>query len=156
LTGSARWAGADGADFRAATADDLPMITEGERAYMREIEPASLANWERAVERNVALWLANLDRAFVLENDGSPVGYLIWMRTAEVATLITINVAPEQRRHGYGAVLLAKFVADATARGAGELRLGVHRDNPAERLYQRAGFDHVGDDGDYRLYSRRA
>ena len=34
------------------------------------------------------------------------------------------------------------------------LALGVHRDNPARRLYETAGFALTGEDGEYLLFRR--
>ncbi|WP_394769622.1 GNAT family N-acetyltransferase [Lacisediminihabitans sp.] len=67
-----------------------------------------------------------------------------------------MNVSADHRRRGLGARLLRQFHADAARDGATELRLGVHRDNPAQGLYEAAGYRFTGEEGDYLLYSRPA
>ena len=139
-------------DFRVATEADLDLIQAGEHSYMREIEPAHEDDWVRAIDRNRTVWSANLERTHIAAIDGVVVGYAMWMREADAATLITIHVVPERRRLGLGAVLLAKFMTEAKSQGCTELRLGVHRDNPARRLYESAGFTFTGVDDEYLLY----
>jgi GNAT superfamily N-acetyltransferase len=132
---------------------DLTMIEAAEHSYMREVEPAHEADWLRAIDRNRDLWVANLERTYIAEIEGDPIGYAMWTRVDDIATLITIHVVPDRRRLGLGAVLLEKYMAEAQSQGCTELRLGVHRDNPARQLYESAGFTHIGDDDEYLLYA---
>ena len=140
--------------LRAADPTDLPMILRGERQYLQHIEPKSEAGWTAALDRNLELWIANLDRTTVLEANGEPAGYAMWMPRAGGATLVTMHVLEAYRRHGFGARLLKWFADDAAAAGIRRLDLGVHRENPAQLLYERAGYRRTGEDGDYLLYSR--
>jgi ribosomal protein S18 acetylase RimI-like enzyme len=66
---------------------------------------------------------------------------------AEIPEL-TIGVRQEDRGRGVGTVLLATLIAQAGARGHHALSLSVEDGNRARRLYQRAGFDVVGRNGD--------
>jgi ribosomal protein S18 acetylase RimI-like enzyme len=130
------------------------MILRGERLYMSRIEPGSLEAWTGALDRNLALWIDNLDRTLVaVDEDGGAVGYVMWTPSEEHATIVTIHVSPDVRRQGVGRVLLDAAARDAREAGATAVDLGVHRDNPARALYERAGFTRTGDDGDYLLYS---
>ncbi|NBM15148.1 GNAT family N-acetyltransferase [Streptomyces sp. GC420] len=78
------------------------------------------------------------------------------MPTGDTATLVGIHVVPELRRRGFGRRLLDAFAQQARAAGHKALALGVHRDNPALRLYEGAGYRRTGRDGDYILLSRPA
>ncbi|WP_394769620.1 hypothetical protein [Lacisediminihabitans sp.] len=71
---------------RAAGVRDLPAILRAERAYLREMEPASEAGWTLAIDRNLQLWIDNLDRTVMFEHDGTVVGYEMWLREGPVAT----------------------------------------------------------------------
>jgi ribosomal protein S18 acetylase RimI-like enzyme len=142
-----------GLGFRHGTTADLDLIQAAEHSYMREIEPAHEDRWLRAIERNRALWGANLERTYLAEIDGVAAGYAMWVREGDVATLITIHVVPDRRRLGLGAVLLARFMQAAQDQGCAELRLGVHRSNPARPLYESAGFVFIGEDKEYLLYA---
>lgn len=139
---------------RTANAGDLPFIHDGELDYIREREPAQEAAWLGAVERNRALWSANLDRTTVAQFADTPVAYGMWALLDGVATVVTLFVLPAHRGHGLGAALLDAVVHDVRKAGHDVLALGVHRENPARRLYESAGFTAAGEDGDYLLLRR--
>jgi GNAT superfamily N-acetyltransferase len=139
---------------RTANAGDLPFVHDGELAYIREREPAQETAWLRAVERNRALWSANLDRTTVVECAGQPAAYVMWAVLDAVATVVTLYVLPAHRGHGLGAALVEVAVRDARRDGHDVLALGVHRDNPARHLYESAGFSLTGEDDEYLLFRR--
>ncbi len=56
---------------------------------------------------------------------------------------VAIAVRPQARRRGVGAALLAALVEEARAHGVPALSLSVEAENPAVRLYERAGFGRV-------------
>ncbi|MFJ4920295.1 GNAT family N-acetyltransferase [Streptomyces sp. NPDC088725] len=155
--------------LRKARAADLPMIYRGELRYMRDIEPENESGWTAALDRNLALWVDNLDRTVVLEagtggdggsdgdGDGESAGYAMWTATETGrSTLVTIAVTPRLRGRGLGARLLGAFAEAAAASGATTLELGVHRRNPARRLYEREGYAYSHEEGDYFFYTRAA
>jgi ribosomal protein S18 acetylase RimI-like enzyme len=139
---------------RPATTGDLGLLHEGELDYIREREPEQEAAWLGAVDRNRALWTANLSRTTVLEIDGEATGYAMWAVIDGVPTVVTLHVRPAYRRHGLGRVLLDLLTHDVVRSGHDVLALGVHRDNPARRLYEAAGFTADGTDGGYLLFRR--
>jgi ribosomal protein S18 acetylase RimI-like enzyme len=51
-----------------------------------------------------------------------------------------IGVRAQARRKGIGAALIASLLTEAKRQGIRSISLSVERDNPAARLYQRAGF----------------
>lgn len=72
-------------------------------------------------------------------------GFLLGRVIADEAELLTIAVAPEARRQGEGARLLAAFAQAAKARGATTAFLEVAENNAAARaLYARAGWAQAG------------
>ena len=140
--------------LRPATADDLGFLHEGELDYIREREPEQESAWLGAVDRNRALWTANLSRTTVLEVDGAAAGYAMWALIDGVPTVVTLHVRPAHRRHGLGRVLLDLLTDDVARSGHDVLALGVHEDNTARRLHESAGFAAAGTDGDYLLFHR--
>lgn len=106
------------------------------------------------MNRNRQLWAENLARTTVVEAAGTPVGYGMWAALDGVATVVTLHVAPTQRRHGLGRRLLEAVADDARRNGHDVLALGVHPANPARHLYESAGFMPAGADGDYLLFRR--
>jgi ribosomal protein S18 acetylase RimI-like enzyme len=148
MSGTTPWRSRPGA------ADDLDFVREAELDYIREREPDQEQAWLRAVDRNRALWTANLSRTTVLEIDGEAVGYAMWAVVDGVATVVTLHVRPAHRRRGLGRVLLDLLTDDVARSGHAVLALGVHRANPARVLYESAGFTAAGSDGDYLLLRR--
>ena len=80
--------------------------------------------------------------------DEVAIGTLYAMRGPEEFVLIDIVLLPEQRNAGIGAQLVAPLIQQALAAGR-PLKAHVHRDNPAWHLWQRLGFEMVGDEGVY-------
>lgn len=74
-----------------------------------------------------------------------PSGFLIGRCVAGEAELLTVAVAPEERRQGLGAQLVSGFVTEALERGAEVAFLEVAADNaPALALYHAQGFSATG------------
>lgn len=74
-----------------------------------------------------------------------PQGFLLGRTVAGEAELLTLAVAPEYRRQGIAADLLAEFARTALARGARDAFLEVASDNaPAIAAYTRAGWIRAG------------
>ena len=142
--------------IRPASEADLPLVEEAERAYTRDVEPGREAAWTAALDRNRALWRANLTRATVVEVGGAPAGFVVWTPDEGAALVVTVQVLPAFRRRGLGRRLLEECARQAAATGHAEVRLGVHRDNPARALYEAAGFAPTGEDGAYLVYRRTA
>ncbi|HEY6791998.1 MAG TPA: GNAT family N-acetyltransferase [Trebonia sp.] len=141
---------------RCAVPADLPVIFRAERDYIKVIEPGQEAAWTAAIDRHLDLWIANLDRTTILLAGGDVAGFMIWTPAPAyrggAATLVTIQVLPAYRRRGYGRMLLGVFAEQAAAAGYRLLHLDVHKDNPARALYEQAGYQPAGSDGDYLRY----
>lgn len=75
-----------------------------------------------------------------------PGGGMVLARAAGgEAEILALAVAPEGRRQGRGARLLAAAEAEAVRRGAEAIYLEVAESNaPARALYERAGYREVG------------
>ena len=104
------------------------------------------AEWARRLASSADV-RANLP--VVAEARGELVG-LAWGRidpsNPDIATLTQMWVAPTHRGRGVGQSLLKAVIAWATAQNAASLDLGVTcGDNPARRLYERAGFNPLGE-----------
>jgi ribosomal protein S18 acetylase RimI-like enzyme len=144
----------DGVVHRRGRDADLAAIEDAELGYIREREPGQEDAWLAALDRNRALWAADLDRTTVLETGGTTAGYAMWADVDGVATVVTLHVRPGNRRGGLGRLLLDLLTDDVAASGRPVLALGVHRANPARRLHESASFLPAGVDGDYLLYRR--
>ena len=80
-----------------------------------------------------------------LEQDGSLIGLLLIQKTPPDAEILTIAVAPSQRRNGYAQTLLDHAQNLLGGHGVDRLLLDVAADNkPAIAFYARNGFEQDG------------
>lgn len=71
-------------------------------------------------------------------------GFTLSRQVGYEEELLLIAVAPPHRGRGLGWALMARFIAEAEARGSTRLFLEMRAGNPAESLYLRHGFVPVG------------
>ena len=84
-------------------------------------------------------------------------GRQAWCLLPTHAELSTIHVGAEYRRSGVGMALLEAFAVDAARQRFSQLRLSVRPDNPARKMYEKAGFLCTGTCAhDYLAYERHA
>ncbi|WP_254865843.1 GNAT family N-acetyltransferase [Pseudomonas fluorescens] len=126
--------------LRKAVITDLPMIYRGERDYIQRWEPSHEDGWLRQTERHLASWVEHFDRIVLATVDEQFAGYCLWMPEDGRALLCTIGVSAPYRCKGIGAALLKAYTDDARQAGFAHLTLSVREDNPAKRLYEKAGF----------------
>ena len=86
----------------------------------------------------------------VLEQDSRLFGYGVMIIGPEEAHLLTLSIAAESQRKGWGELLLRHFIHSATEQRARSMFLDVRESNhAAARLYERIGFRQVGKRKDY-------
>jgi GNAT superfamily N-acetyltransferase len=117
--------------------------------YWRERLPGSL------VSRYVRGWGRPGDMAVIALEGGFPVG-AAWYRVFdpeepgygyvdERTPELAIAVVPSKRGHGIGDELLKALCEKARASGYERISLSVEPGNPARKLYERHGFEVVGE-----------
>lgn len=100
-----------------------------------------------AQRQHYALAYQNAEHGIVLV-DGRPVGRILVFRTDKEFVLVDIALLPDHRGSGIGTALIQGLLDQATQSGA-QVVLHVDKQNRARRLYQRLGFETIGDDGVY-------
>ncbi|ROR89699.1 ribosomal-protein-alanine N-acetyltransferase [Nocardioides aurantiacus] len=121
-----------GRDADLAAVVDLERVCLGEDAWGEALVAPGLAGGLPTVSYAVAV------TADVV------VGHAVLSAVGDVAELQRIGVAPDRRRHGVAALLLADVVEQAEGAGAERLLLEVREDNaPALALYARHGFEEL-------------
>jgi GNAT superfamily N-acetyltransferase len=91
----------------------------------------------------------------VIVVDGDPAGRLMVMRWHDEILIVDIALLPAHRSRGIGTRVLEAIIEEAADAGS-KLTIHVERMNPALRLYQRLGFEPVGDEGLYLTMQRPA
>ena len=121
-------------ELRRATASDLAIVAEMERACYSDPWPA-----------NAFASLPDNKRVFFTVATAGPtqrvVGYAVAWYVMDEGELANLAVAPSHRRQGVGSALLDATLLDATRRGVSQLYLEVRESNVrARRLYESRGF----------------
>jgi ribosomal protein S18 acetylase RimI-like enzyme len=145
--------------FRPETEADLPFLR---RLYIStRWEELAVVNWTEAQK------LAFLEQQFgaqrhhylsyyadsvfdVLQASDGPVGRLYLQRKPKLHVLIDIALLPEWRGRGIGTALMEEIFAEARLDGKA-IEISVEKFNPAQRLYERLGFEEYSEDGPYRF-----
>lgn len=114
--------------------------------YVETTRPYSLAfmPWVEAVEsaRFAQLWAPSDIRIITL--DGLDVGWVEAIDTGDEILLKQISVQPSQQGRNIGTEIMETLLREWEATGK-PIVLGVLKNNPARRLYQRLGFATVGE-----------
>jgi GNAT superfamily N-acetyltransferase len=86
----------------------------------------------------------------IIEKDGVSIGRLWVDEWRDQIRIVDIALVPEERGTGVGSRLLHDVLARGSASGK-PVTIHVEAFNPALRLYQRLGFEHVDTNGVYYL-----
>lgn len=92
----------------------------------------------------------DVSQFFIIEQDGRAIGRLYFDRQPGEVLIVDITLLPELRGAGLGTALLRRILDDA-GRDGHTVSIHVEHFNPAMRLYQRLGFQHVETNGVYHL-----
>jgi len=147
------------ATLRPASAADLPLLTRMLACAADWRPDAEVRSGEDVLadphlRRYVEGWPRAGDAGVVaLDGANRPLG-ASWYRVfsesepgygfVDAATPeLSIAVEATSRGRGVGEALLRELVRVARVRGAGALSLSVEPDNPARRLYEKAGFEPI-------------
>ena len=112
-------------------------------------DPAYGEAWNRRQIED-ALLLGSCDFALIAADGSAPdgaepaAGFFLSRHAADECELLLLAVDPAHRRKGLGDALMQRFEKLARSRGANRLLLEMRAGNPAEALYNRHGFVHVG------------
>ncbi len=134
--------------LRRATEADLTELLPRTRA-LNDHEGIAVAtpDLEAALER--LLRDPAIGGAWLVDDDERPIGYVIVTFGYDLefagrdAWLTEIWIDPDQRGRGAGSVALALIGDELRAEGVRAVHLQVRPDNPAMRVYHRAGFHTV-------------
>jgi ribosomal protein S18 acetylase RimI-like enzyme len=138
---------------RAALESDVPFLLQLRRQTMDEHLAAAGASTSdgyhlRALQQH-------FEQAEVLLNGSECIGLLKVLRTLPCWEILQLQVASAYQGRGVGRSVLNQLIREAGDAGA-SLSLGVLKANPARRLYERLGFEIVGEDAlEYTMQRRR-
>lgn len=90
----------------------------------------------------------------IVERSGEPIGRIYIDRAREEIHVLDITLAPAARGAGIGGRLMQDLIDEGAASGR-SVSIHVENFNPAQRLYERLGFERVSEYGVYYLMIRR-
>ncbi|MDQ1546803.1 MAG: [ribosomal protein S18]-alanine N-acetyltransferase [Actinomycetota bacterium] len=130
-----------GYELRVATPSDVDAIMELETAtFESDAWSTESISGELASPHTYYLFAFDPETPSVLAGYGG----LLAPSGSGDADIQTIAVAPAARRNGLGRTLVTAMLAEAAARGAGQVFLEVRADNPnARALYESLGFEQI-------------
>jgi ribosomal protein S18 acetylase RimI-like enzyme len=145
----------------------LRPATDADYAFMRELYGATRAEEMERFPFDESQKQTFLDQQFaaqfehygihyptcernIIERAGVAVGRLWIEEWRDQIRLVDIALLPEHRGSGIGSGLLRQVLDRGTAAGK-PVTIHVEAFNPALRLYQRLGFEHVDSNGVYYL-----
>ena len=135
--------------LRPTTDSDLEFLAALRRATMWEHFENSGLPVDETGQRNRVLY--RFDCARIITMSGEDIGLLKVARDVDPWELIQIQLLPKYQRQGLGKALLDVVLAEARS-ARKSVVLGVLRANPARRLYERLGFQVIGQsDSAYRM-----
>lgn len=82
---------------------------------------------------------------------GNPAigGFVLTRHVLDEEELLLIAVAPQYRRRGLASALIEYMIAAARQRGVTRIYLEMRKGNPAIALYQKVGFEPIGERPNY-------
>lgn len=138
--------------LRPATAQDLPFLMQLRLQTMQAYLLAA------GVDLNEAEHLARIQHRFelaqILMLDDTPAGLVKLAREPAAWELLQVQIAPSLQGRGLGRALIEALI-DQSREARVPLRLHVLKQNPARHLYERLGFEHIGEDAlEYEMQLR--
>lgn len=130
--------------LRAAVGDDLAFCESLARDNMGRYLPGGKDAWDP--QRFLRSW-AQFENAVIIV-DGRTVGLLRLLEVPGALEIRDLQLVAGYRGRGIGTWAIAQAMAEARRRGVSTVRLRVHIDNPARRLYGRLGFQLEASVGD--------
>jgi ribosomal protein S18 acetylase RimI-like enzyme len=124
-------------DCRKALSSDLPFLIELRKATMRKhYLNAGLAYNDEEQTKRIK---DRFDLAKIILFDGQDIGLLKIDQASVPWALHQIQILPVHQKKGLGEQILRQITGEAKKSGA-SIQLGVLKNNPAKRLYERVGF----------------
>ena len=138
--------------IRPAAADDYSFAWHLYSSTIRDLTDA-LMGWNELKQRESFLAEWRLEEVRIIVLDGADIG---WFQTAAIDDTIFVKqlyVDPQSQGRGIGTHVLQTVIGEASSKGM-SVALAVMKNNPAQRLYRRLGFQTKHADN-FKLYMER-
>jgi ribosomal protein S18 acetylase RimI-like enzyme len=139
--------------LRPARPDDYDFAL---RLYVETMKPytASFFEWVDKEQGDRFAGLYRLDETVIISHDSTEIGWFAFRESDAEISLLQFYIAPAYQRRGIGSQVRQVLIEQWRPSGK-PIALGVLKNNPARRLYERFGFSIVGE-SDYKFFMRRS
>jgi ribosomal protein S18 acetylase RimI-like enzyme len=126
------------------------------RLYMETIKPYTIAFFEWVDQEQEARFAAQyrVDETVIISHSGADIGWFASRESDAETTLLQFYIAPAYQRQGIGSQVLQGLIEQWRLAGK-PIALGVLKNNPARRLYERLGFRIIGEN-DIKFFMRHS
>lgn len=125
---------------RRAKPSEQDWLFDLHEAAMRDRAEAMFGPWDRTWQREHFDSRDPSNTVEILVTGGKDVGAVHWRQTSDEIYLELIEVFPSEQGHGVGEAAVRSLAAEAAAAGR-SLTLRVNKNNRAQSLYKRIGFE---------------
>lgn len=126
-----------------ATKDNLPEVLALRIATMSQ--HLEEVGWSMSEEEHMKRVMKNFDCGHMIWSDDIVIGFIKYKEHLKSFDIIQFQISPKHQGKGFGKKVLEIIESQANAKQKG-LSLKVLKANPAKRLYERFGFQIVGED----------
>lgn len=137
---------------RDATAADYDFVRRVHHETMKGYVEDFFGAWDHDYQDARFARTYRLEEARIILSGGRDVGWFARRESAGDILLTELYVAPASQNRGIGTRILRDLIGAARRRGK-TVSLGVMKNNPARRLYEREGFRTVGEN-EYKFLMR--
>jgi ribosomal protein S18 acetylase RimI-like enzyme len=138
--------------LRPTASTDFPFAWPLYRELMQPLTVELLGRWNETGQKRVVEAALAQEGTFIIALDGSDAGWLQVSESSDSVYLGQLYLAPGSQNRGIGTVIVTELMDKA--RGAGKtLNLDVMKNNRARFLYQRLGFQVIGE-SEHKLHMR--
>ncbi len=138
--------------LRKAGPDDHEFVRRVLHLGIREYVEDMFGEWDEPYQDERFTGQYRVEETWIILRDGAEVGWLGKRELPEEIFLTELNVAPEHQNQGIGTRVLRDLIAEA-GRGDKTVSLGVMKNNPSRRLYEREGFEMAGEN-EYKYFMK--
>jgi len=145
------------AELRLPDAGDLEFLWRLHRETMKDYVDQTWGwneTWQREYFDRHFDSILDPGLAQIIQIGGQPIGFISVRRTGNEIFLGAIEIATEFQNRGIGSGLIKRLLAESDRQRI-PVRLSVLKVNPAQKLYQRLGFERIEETATHFVMQRR-
>ncbi len=138
--------------LRKAALEDYDFVRSVHHRTMQGYVEDFFGSWDQDYQDQRFARNYKIEEARIIAHDGMDVGWLARRDLPQDIILTEFYIASEHQNRGTGTQVLRVLSAEARQKNK-NFSLGVLKNNPARRLYEREGFKVIGEN-DYKFHMK--